>query len=336
MKKWAQKQTGFTIVELLIVIVVIAILAAITIVSYNGITSKAKQAQVLSAMDRWEKAFLLEKNETGQATAWDHARPDFVTTHPNAANPDYQETHGEACLPGDYPAEGEFREGECSVSLSYFKPDGGSEVLYRRDSSIVIQNANLRWTGTQEAIISQLPKFPGGNTIKSEESASYPSNPMTNAPGSGTGRFVQITRGAMITMKVGPVYDTSKCYDASHQPIVGKCIIPADTIYIGYRVEGDQACGRGTKMATPTVWTRETLIGWYNPQTQELYGVDFIDYLKSTLRDQGTPEAELDAKVEETITQLLATASSGSTSYETQGAVQYVTSCTIRIGDKVI
>ena len=33
---------GFTIVELLIVVVVIAILAAITIVSYNGITSKAR------------------------------------------------------------------------------------------------------------------------------------------------------------------------------------------------------------------------------------------------------------------------------------------------------
>lgn len=36
-----QAERGFTIVELLIVIVVIGILAAITIVSYNGITSRA-------------------------------------------------------------------------------------------------------------------------------------------------------------------------------------------------------------------------------------------------------------------------------------------------------
>ena len=36
------KQSGFTIVELLIVIVVIAILAAITIVAYNGIQNRAK------------------------------------------------------------------------------------------------------------------------------------------------------------------------------------------------------------------------------------------------------------------------------------------------------
>lgn len=37
-------QSGFTIVELLIVIVVIGILAAITIVAYSGITARAKGA----------------------------------------------------------------------------------------------------------------------------------------------------------------------------------------------------------------------------------------------------------------------------------------------------
>lgn len=40
------KQTGFTIVELLIVIVVIGILAAITIVAYNGIQDRAANARV--------------------------------------------------------------------------------------------------------------------------------------------------------------------------------------------------------------------------------------------------------------------------------------------------
>lgn len=39
-------QTGFTIVELLIVIVVIGILAAITIVAYNGVQNKANDTAV--------------------------------------------------------------------------------------------------------------------------------------------------------------------------------------------------------------------------------------------------------------------------------------------------
>lgn len=42
------KNQGFTIVELLIVVVVIAILAAITIVSYNGITNRANASAAKS------------------------------------------------------------------------------------------------------------------------------------------------------------------------------------------------------------------------------------------------------------------------------------------------
>lgn len=43
------RQRGFTIVELLIVIVVIGILAAITIVAYNGIQQRARNIQTVSA-----------------------------------------------------------------------------------------------------------------------------------------------------------------------------------------------------------------------------------------------------------------------------------------------
>jgi len=42
-----RKERGFTIVELLVVIVVIGILAAITIVSYTGITAKANKAAAI-------------------------------------------------------------------------------------------------------------------------------------------------------------------------------------------------------------------------------------------------------------------------------------------------
>ena len=53
---WAkQKQSGFTIVELLIVIVVIGILAAITIVAYNGIQTKAKTAALQTDLENTAK-----------------------------------------------------------------------------------------------------------------------------------------------------------------------------------------------------------------------------------------------------------------------------------------
>jgi prepilin-type N-terminal cleavage/methylation domain-containing protein len=50
------KQAGFTIVELLIVVVVIAILAAITIVSYNGITARANESAVKSELSQNAKS----------------------------------------------------------------------------------------------------------------------------------------------------------------------------------------------------------------------------------------------------------------------------------------
>lgn len=50
------KQRGFTIVELLIVIVVIAILAAISIVAYNGIQERAKMAKKEADMSSISRA----------------------------------------------------------------------------------------------------------------------------------------------------------------------------------------------------------------------------------------------------------------------------------------
>ena len=52
----AQKQLGFTIVELLIVIVIIGILAAITIVAYNGIQNRAHNSKRAADLNNVSKA----------------------------------------------------------------------------------------------------------------------------------------------------------------------------------------------------------------------------------------------------------------------------------------
>jgi type IV pilus assembly protein PilA len=64
-KSKTQTQKGFTIVELLIVVVVIAILAAITIVSYNGITGRANHSASKSAATTLQKKAELYLSEVG-------------------------------------------------------------------------------------------------------------------------------------------------------------------------------------------------------------------------------------------------------------------------------
>lgn len=56
MGRGTASQKGFTIVELLIVIVVIAILAAITIVAFNGIQQRARNTQVIAGVEVYNKA----------------------------------------------------------------------------------------------------------------------------------------------------------------------------------------------------------------------------------------------------------------------------------------
>lgn len=66
--QWAEKQKGFTIVELLIVVVVIAILATITIVSYNGITNQAKNASVASDIKNFAKIIEMQRSSGDSGT----------------------------------------------------------------------------------------------------------------------------------------------------------------------------------------------------------------------------------------------------------------------------
>lgn len=60
-----RNQHGFTIVELLIVIVVIGILAAITIVAFNGVQQRGRDARRISDVMAIKQALELYKIDTG-------------------------------------------------------------------------------------------------------------------------------------------------------------------------------------------------------------------------------------------------------------------------------
>lgn len=65
----SQKRSGFTIVELLIVIVVIAILAAISVAAYTGIQNRANDSAVQSDINNFSKKIMLYHAEFGEYPA---------------------------------------------------------------------------------------------------------------------------------------------------------------------------------------------------------------------------------------------------------------------------
>lgn len=82
-----KKHTGFTIVELLIIIVVIGILAAITIVAYNGIQDRARATALISGFKSIDKAFHLLATDQAITTWW----PDNSSSLTGASNPYIQD-----------------------------------------------------------------------------------------------------------------------------------------------------------------------------------------------------------------------------------------------------
>lgn len=110
---------GFTIVELLIVIVVIAILAAITLVSYNGIQRRAVNTSTIQTVQEWVK--LLSASYVINGTIMVDRAPEDYTI----------------CLgtTDQYPETDHLDEGQC-----YYKSHTSGQLMAKLDG---IANLNM-------------------------------------------------------------------------------------------------------------------------------------------------------------------------------------------------
>jgi prepilin-type N-terminal cleavage/methylation domain-containing protein len=103
---------GFTIVELLIVIVVIGILAAITIVTYNGVTVRATNTSRMAELRQWEKLF-------AQYYALNGLYPAPATSY------------GNYCLGTGFPSQSEVNQwAGASEKATSNNPDGYCRDIY--------------------------------------------------------------------------------------------------------------------------------------------------------------------------------------------------------------
>ncbi len=247
-----QRTAAFTMIEVVVTIVVIAILAAITTVVYLGIRENAKQASNLVAVDAYEKAIrrsLLENGKPPANMTVDEVLALFTSLHDQsveftqAISIGEDATYGYAlplCLEGDYPATDIFPEDVCAVNRMTMQGYASSSPSAKLVIEVVYTKANRVLSHLSPYYVSDAPKtYSAGLTM---HAAAQGSMAFTDAEGNVSTRSVSITTDYGVR---GITYTGGVDQQAAPGLIFG--LNSGDVAEIAYFAEGDVLCGRGQK-----------------------------------------------------------------------------------------
>lgn len=148
------RRSGFTIVELLVVIVVLAILASITILVFNGVQERAQNSRFLAAFDAYEKGFRLYAIQNGRYpySYTGDALGDTTGTDSTSG----VATATSACLGENYPANAEM---------------GAKQCVYLKSSNTILGYQNDSVNNALKTVMASLPdmdtktKFNNGDEV---------------------------------------------------------------------------------------------------------------------------------------------------------------------------
>lgn len=177
-----RRSSAFTIVELLIVIVVIAILAAITIVSYTGVSARAKDVALKSEVNQVSKIIQMNQTVNAGLPAADNAvttRVDVLTNTGLTAFRDklcirywyydnslreYYDTCNPSLVEGQVP-----QYDKNKIYLSY---DRYPDSYFTNVSGVFIELAYSYWSNAQNSwITTSIFRSTGGYSSDTTEQA---------------------------------------------------------------------------------------------------------------------------------------------------------------------
>jgi prepilin-type N-terminal cleavage/methylation domain-containing protein len=149
------RQQGFTIVELLLVIVVIGILAAITVVAYKGVQQRAKVSVMSSDLSSAARAFELYKFDNG---SYPTDMPANIKTSKGVVLSATNTTGDTFCINAYYPSDPSvlvswdskngLQQGTLCDGAAIGGPAGGSVPLAARGTNLMPDFSHWTLTGT--------------------------------------------------------------------------------------------------------------------------------------------------------------------------------------------